>query len=143
WVEQGSVIGKRYVIQVFARVVGIERTPAAVRALQPQNPFTSAVDAATEVRFAARDAGPRESVHRRHDGGRIVEMGIMRVGILKCPATGTHMRPPPRPSSPLRRSVTKGTALSIARPRIAEGTKGSIQRRIESIAEKRANRRRD
>ena len=48
-VQQRAVIGERDVIQVLARVVRIERAPAAVAALQTHHPLATAGNCLAEV----------------------------------------------------------------------------------------------
>src|SRR6202011_457445 len=47
-IQQRSVVGKWYVIQVFVGAVDIESAPATICALQTQDPFTPAADGLDE-----------------------------------------------------------------------------------------------
>ncbi len=78
-VEQRAVIGERDVIEIEMHVVGVERAPPAVAALHAEDPFLGAVD-----RLAV--AGPVEAVERQGNRGGVVEIGVMRVGVLERPA---------------------------------------------------------
>ena len=42
-------------------------------------------------------AEPLHAIHRHHDHGGVVDVGIMRVGVLERPAAGPHVRPPRHP----------------------------------------------
>ena len=97
-----AVIGERDVVQIFTVVVGIEGAEAAIRALQPLDPFARARDRVAMVRCAVRPPA-RGAVHRHRDDGGVVEIGIMRIGILKRPAARPHMRAFAPPSRPRRR----------------------------------------
>ena len=84
------MIGERNIVEVQVVVVGIEGAPAAVATLQAADPFTPAVDRRLEPLVAKTALRP---VHRHdHDGG-VIEVGVMRVGILERPSAGTHVRP--------------------------------------------------
>ena len=94
-IEQRAVIGERDVVEIIIFVVGVEGAPAAVLALHAHDPF------------AARARAPRRSprrpdrfcsaVHRHGDDGGVVDIGIMRVGVLERPAAGPHVGPPRDP----------------------------------------------
>ena len=47
--------------------------------------------------IASRVAGPVEAVERQRDGGGVVEIGVMRVGVLEGPAAGPQPGPRRRP----------------------------------------------
>src|SRR6516162_1007901 len=66
------------------RVVGVEGGPSAVLALQTGNPLAPAADrGAVVLPIAGKIGCPIE----RHDyNGRIVEIGIVRIGVLERPA---------------------------------------------------------
>src|SRR5262249_24931321 len=73
WIEQCTVIGERNVVQVIARIARIERAPAFIGALQTGYPFVTAVDGPAEVWLPTHHAAARESIHRHHHDGGVVE----------------------------------------------------------------------
>src|SRR5580700_4820027 len=75
---------------MMMRVVGVERAPAAILALHADDPFGGAVDR-LPVALAV------EAVEREARGGGIVDIGVMRVFILKGPTAGAQPRAPHRP----------------------------------------------
>src|SRR6266849_3360683 len=88
WVEQGAVVGERDVIQIEAVVVGVERTPASVGALHPEEPAEPA------LLGRSRKVGvePLHLLEGHHDHRRIVEVGVEVVVVLERPAAGLHVR---------------------------------------------------
>ena len=89
-IEQRAMIGEGNVVEIVIGVVGIEGAPAAVAALHAHDPFRGSVD-------GAAIAGAVEAVERHRHHGGVVDIGIMRVGVLEGPAAGPHTRPPRRP----------------------------------------------
>ena len=102
------------------RVVGVERAPAAVAALHADDPF------------GARARSPRGSGRRSKrssasaDRGGVVEIGIMRVGVLERPAARPQIRAAAPPSRRRRRAPASPASQSSARgatpvePRVAD-----------------------
>ena len=58
-VEQRAVIGERNVVEIIVVIVGVERAPAAIAALQALDPFAPAVDRLIETVRATRVERPR------------------------------------------------------------------------------------
>src|SRR5215471_5500815 len=85
WIKQCAVIGKGNMVQVAVGVVGVERAPAAIAALHADQPLGAALD-----RFAVADRV--EPVERKADRSGVVEIGVVRVLILKRPAAGSQSR---------------------------------------------------
>ena len=83
------MVGERDVVEEFAGIVGIERAPAAVARLQALDPFAGAGDRRVE---GSRRAFLLRALHAHDDDGGVVEIGIMRIGILEGPAAGPHSR---------------------------------------------------
>src|SRR5206468_5047940 len=89
-VQQRAVVGEWDVVQVVVRIVGIKRSPAAISALHPDDPLGGAID-------GPAIPCPVKAVESKGDRGSVVEIGIIRVFVLKGPAAGSHFgagRPP-------------------------------------------------
>ena len=95
-IEQRAVIGERNVVEVVVDIVGIERRPAAIAALQALDPFDAARDGLIVGAAACAGLAPR-AVHRHDDDGGVVEIGVVRIAVLERPAAGTHVGPPLAP----------------------------------------------
>ena len=80
------MIGEGNVVQHIMGVVGVERAPAAVRALHPDHPFGGARDAVA-VFFRIRPVQ-----RHRHDRG-VVDVGVVVVAVLERPAAGANAGP--------------------------------------------------
>src|SRR6185503_19220490 len=83
-VEQCAVIGKRNLIQVV--VVVIEGAPPAVTALHADDPLAPARDRLA-ILITIRSSAADRTIHSHHDNRRVVGIGIVRIGVLKCPTT--------------------------------------------------------
>src|SRR5262249_12280826 len=89
WVEEGAMIGEWNIVEIIIFVVGVEYAPAGIDALHADDPLTRArncagIAALPRVLHAVKR-------HRYHRG--VVDVGIMRIGILKRPAARPHIRP--------------------------------------------------
>ena len=89
------MVRKWDVIEVVELVVGIERAPGAVPALHAVDPFLGAGDRRAEI--AARICAVLRAVHRHHHHRGVVDIGIVRIGVLERPAARPHVRPPRDP----------------------------------------------
>src|SRR5205814_8337199 len=69
-----------------------EGAPAAIAALQAENPLASAMDRFAEVRLAAHQTATGKPIHRHHHRRCIVEIRIMWIRVLKRPPARTHVR---------------------------------------------------
>ena len=87
-VEQRAMVREWNVVQIVVAVVSVESAPGAVAALQAVDPLPPAADCVFEFLLTARACRP---IHRHNHDGRIVEIGIVRIGILKGPAARTHI----------------------------------------------------
>ena len=96
-IEQGTVIGERDIIQIIIVIIGIEGAPAAVGALQAFDPLARARDRTVVIWSLVIGSLACRAVHRHRDNSGIVEIWIIGVGILKCPAARPHMRLMHRP----------------------------------------------
>ena len=76
----------------LARVVDVERAPAAALALHPERPREAAVGGRARGRVAVGRAPQRE-----HDDGRVVDVGVVVVRELEREAAGRDVRPPHGP----------------------------------------------
>src|SRR5262245_59270340 len=81
------MVGERNIVEIVINIVDIERGPAAIAALQAPHPFDSARNGLVIPPACPNPAG---TVHRHDDHGCIVEIGIMRIGILEGPTTWPH-----------------------------------------------------
>src|SRR6185437_12409134 len=88
WIDQCPMIGERNIVEIIINIVDIECRPAAISALQAFDPFGTALDRRIEARAGA---GAARSVHRHHDYGGVIEVRIMRIGILESPAAGPYI----------------------------------------------------
>ena len=87
------MIGEGDVIEVLVIVVGVEGAPAAILALQADHPLAAPADRlskARRIRFAATG----RPVHGHHHDGRIIQVRIVRIGVLERPPAGPHPRAP-------------------------------------------------
>ena len=89
-IEQRAVIGEGDVVEIVISVIGVERAPAAVAALQALDPFA-------RPRDRRRIMLPGCAIHRHDDDRGVVDVGIMRVGVLERPSARPHVRTPHRP----------------------------------------------
>ena len=118
------MVGERDIVEIMIGVVGVERRPGAVRALQPDDPFARAGDrfrVALLIRPGDLAVG---AVHRHRHDRRVVEIGIMRIGVLERPASRPGVRPLRRPVAddvedlqglqPLESSARPTPALVVA-----------------------------
>ena len=87
------MIGEGDVVQVMLVVVGVESAPAAVAALQAEDPFATALDRLAELGGRRRVEPRPGAVHRHDDDGGVVEVGVMRIGVLERPAARPHVGP--------------------------------------------------
>ena len=85
------MVGEGYVVEIIIFVVGIEGAPGAVLALHADDPFASAGDRIAIVGTAGQVL---HAIHRHRDDGGIVDIGIVRVGVLEGPAAGADIGPP-------------------------------------------------
>ena len=83
-IEQSAVIGERDRIEKVAIAVRIERAKAAVARLQADDPVQTTRHGHLVAPGLAGALAPRVK-HRQHDG-RIVNVRVVRVLVLKCPA---------------------------------------------------------
>src|SRR5438046_2457477 len=79
--QQGAMMEERDMIQVIMRIIGIERSPSAISALHPEDPISRPIN-----RLSI--SGSVETVESKTNRGSIVEIGVIRVIILKGPAAG-------------------------------------------------------
>ena len=77
------MVGERNIVEVVVAVIDVERAPAAIPALHALDPFAPSRDRAVETIRAGRLLG---AIHRHHDDGGVVEIGIVRVGVLEGPS---------------------------------------------------------
>ena len=88
------MIGEGNVVEIVVLVVGIERAPSAVLALHPHDPFPGPGDRAAEVGLGIRAL---HAIHRHHHDRGIIDVRVVRIGVLKRPAAGTDIGPPRDP----------------------------------------------
>ena len=88
------MIGERDVVEIVVLVVGIERAPGAVLALHADDPFPRPGDRAAEVGLGAQAL---HAIHRHHHHGGVVDVRIVRIGVLERPAAGADIGPPRDP----------------------------------------------
>ena len=88
------MIGKRDIVEIIVFVIRIERAPSAVFALHPQNPFACHGNRRTEVALRVQAL---RAIHRHHHHRRVVDIGIVRIGVLEGPAAGPDIGPPRDP----------------------------------------------
>jgi hypothetical protein len=88
-VEERAVIGERDVVQVEAVVVRVERRPAAVLVLHPEEPAHAAL--LGEPHAIGVEAA--DLLERHEDHGGVVEVRIEVVAVLEGPAARLHVRP--------------------------------------------------
>ena len=116
-IEQRAVIGERDVVEIVIFVVGVERAPGAVLALHADDPFARARDRGVVVLAAGQVL---HAVHRHGDDGGVVDVGIMRVGVLEGPAARADVGPPRDPVAAdvedLLRHQPIEPALDLRRP---------------------------
>ena len=124
-IEQRAMIGEGNVVEVVIDIVGIERRPAAIAALQALDPFDAARDGLVVGLPAPASALAPRAVHRHDDDGGVVEIGIVRVAVLERPAAGTHVGPPLAPVALrvelLQRLQPAQSAAAQRRPRRRPG----------------------
>src|SRR5205085_3785170 len=82
-VDDGAEVAEGDPVEPVARVVGVERAPAAVSGLHAGDPVERAP--------AGVLAGPERAQRERDDGG-VVEVGVVVVLVLEGPATGGEAR---------------------------------------------------
>ena len=109
-IEQGAVVGERNVVEIVVFVVGVERAPAAVPALQVRGSIPARARSRGDDRSSASTLS--RAIHRQRHHGGVVDVGIMRVGVLERPAAGAHMRPPRDPVAAARRASASARAIA-------------------------------
>ena len=80
------MVGERDIVEVVELVVGIECAPGAVLALHADDPLARAFERDAKILTTRRFL---HAIHGHGDDGGIVDVGIMRIGILERPAAGT------------------------------------------------------
>ena len=108
-------------------VVRVERAPAAVAALHPQDPVPCARD-----RFVVGGVAVAGEQHADHRG--VVHVGVVVVGVLEGPSAGRHVRAAHRPvaphvqylplGQPLARRLHRGAGHVAAEPGFGHGHAG-------------------
>src|SRR5262245_2221529 len=88
------MVGKGNVVEIIVDIVYVESRPSPVAALHALDPFHAALDGMIIARPRPDPAG---TVHRHDNDGRVIEIRIMRIGILKSPAARPHLRAPDTP----------------------------------------------
>src|SRR5262245_29370031 len=117
------MIGKRDVVEIKVFVISIEGRPSAAAALQPENPLAPALDCGLESTVAEILL---HAVHCHDHNGGVVQIRIMRVRVMKCPATwariGATNSPVPgdikhlellQPCQPGIRATDRGSGASL------------------------------
>ena len=84
------MVGERDVVQVEMRVLRLERAPATVGRLHADDPFARPLDR-LEMRQIAI------AMQQHADDGGVIDIGVMRIGILECPAARPQSWPTHRP----------------------------------------------
>ena len=106
------MVGEGDVVEVVVGVVGVEGGPAAVLALQADDPL------ARRGRWPRRSprapSAPPGAVHGHGHHGGVVEVGIVGVAVLEGPAAGAHVGTRARPSRPSTSSTCSGFSQSSA-----------------------------
>src|SRR5512135_2378213 len=90
------MIGKWNIVEVVVDVIDVERRPATVAALQAFHPLDATLDGLVVTTGSFNPAG---SIHCHDNHGSVVEVRIMRVGILEGPTPRSYMRTPGGPVS--------------------------------------------
>src|SRR5438105_119378 len=85
------------VVEVVIFVVTIEGTPAAVAALHAEYPFLGSIHRCAELRLSA-------AVHRQNNDCGVVNIRVMRIGILECPAPRRSVGATRSPTSTARKN---------------------------------------
>ena len=123
-IEQRAVIGERDVVEV---VYSLSASNA------PQPPFWLC---RPTIHSAARAIGPEVArrstcaIHRHHHHGGVVEIGIMRIGILERPAARPHVRALAA-QSPSTSSICCGASQSRpCRPAPASALAADLEQRM-------------
>ena len=90
---------------------------------RPSDPLARRGRSASLKSAPPETRGVRAAVHRHHDDGGVVEIGIMRIGVLERPAAGTHVRALVRPvadtSSTCRGASQSRPARALAQRLVA------------------------
>ncbi len=119
-IEQRAVIGEGDVVEIVVGVVDIEGSPAAIAALHADEPFRRAGD-----RFAIfRSVQP---VERQCHHRSIVEIGVMRIGVLERPTAGPKPGPRHGPIAGEIGHLAAQQPFEAAPRRFARGTSGLEQ----------------
>src|ERR1700730_15556632 len=84
------MIGEWDVVEVLMRVVRIECSPPTTATLHSHNPFSRPLD-------RNADLACRCPIHCHHHNRGVVDIGVVRIGVLKGPAAGPDIRPTCRP----------------------------------------------
>ena len=90
------MIGEGNIVEIVVNVVDVERRPTAVAALQTFDPFDGTFNSLV---VAVAGSRPACAIHCHNDHRGIIEIRIVRVGILKCPTARPHVRAPGGPVS--------------------------------------------
>src|SRR5262245_673309 len=88
------MVGKGNVVEIVIDIVYVESRPPPVTALQALDPFHAALDGVVIARPRPDPAG---TVHRHDNDGRVIEIRIVRIGILKSPAARPDLWAPETP----------------------------------------------
>ncbi len=105
------MVGERDVVEVIIFVVGVEGAPGTILALHPQNPFAGARQRSIEVPPPGQILQP---IHRHGDDGGVIDVRIVRIGVLKGPAAGTKIGPSRDPVAAHVEDLFRGEPIEAA-----------------------------